>query len=404
MFTGTTPDRLAWNVLIVGLALCVALVGAPLRGQAATTATISMSFQLRSTTCTKAVAQAPNGVTTITADGVIPYSLCIYVEDPSTGLPLDGAPVEVRTTVGTVGMSGTSRYSGFLFTTGGGLTSISYRGDGKSFGGDTAVASYAGGRAFAVETIELTPPAGRYPARVVVSPLDSALIAGNSTHPTAPYASPAPGLDVAVQVIDTGERGVNGQTLLVRSDSARLVANPAFGQTAAVACAGAGAPALILTTADTNRLTRSGVLMPGTANFSVCADSDRAPGEVVIRVESMTTALPTEELRGRHVGRPHTIGMQLDGTALTATVTDAGGQPVVDGTPVHLILPSAAGALSASCLTTRGGVVTATVALAMSPATVVASATYNERGAAASCAAPGSRHIATWLPISRPQP
>ena len=115
-------------------AIGIAIVSDAHIAHAADPATLWMSFQSRSVTCTKAVAQGPSGVTSIPATGDVAYNICIYVEDRATTLPVIGAPVEVRTTVGTVGASGTSRYSGYLITTGSGITSVSYRGDGKKIG------------------------------------------------------------------------------------------------------------------------------------------------------------------------------------------------------------------------------------------------------------------------------
>ena len=388
-------SHLIWFIAtVVALAL-----GAPQVAHAGAPATISLSFQLRSTTCTKAVAQGPSGITSIAATGDLAYNICIYVEDRATGLPVDGVPVEVRTLVGTVGASGTSRYSGILFTAGGGITSISYRGDGKTFGGDTATATYPGGNAAGTATIDLTPPLGRFPTRITVTTPPPPSIAAHATTAGAAYASPATGADLALQVQDADGRGVNGQLLLLQSDQARLVANPGFALTPAAACASATTQALVLTT-TTDRTLRAGLSIPGTVDVAVCAIPDRAPAEVVVIARAITTPLPDAEIRLRHVGRPAAVTARFDGTTIEAAVTDASGNPVADGTPVQLVVPSLAGTVATSCLLTRDGRVATTVALTLPTATAIVVASYQETGAVATCAAPGVRLVATALALS----
>lgn len=367
--------------------------------QATAPATISLSFQYRSTTCTKAVAQGPSALTSIDAGGATAYNICIYVEDRATGLGVDGVPVEVRTIVGTVGASGTSRYSGILFTGSGGITTISYRGDGKTFGGDTAVATYPGGNAAGTATITLTPPLGRFPTHITVTTPQPSNIAATVVTPDRAYVSPSSGADLALQVQDAAGRGVNDHILLVQSEQARLVANPGFALTPAAACAGATTQALMFTTA-TDRILRGGLAIPGTVDLAICAIADRAPSEVVVTAQAITTPLPDVTVRLRHVGRPTAADARFDGTTIEAVVTDADHNPVADDTPVQIVLPTLAGSVATSCLLTRDGRVMTTVALALPAATAIVVASYQEQGAAATCAAPGTRLVVTSLSLS----
>ena len=361
---------------------------------------ISISLQLRATTCTKTLAQSPNAVTSMSADGVsATYSLCVYVENTSTGLPIDGAPVEIRTIVGTVGVSGTARYSGFLFTTGGGVTSISYRGNGRTFGGDTIVATYGGTRAVATTTITLRPAAGRFPTSIVIVNPSTRVIAASRFDSSQAYRSPRVGVNVAVQVQNMNGLGVNNQVLIVRSEGARLVANAAMAQTATAACGATNARALVLTTDAANVLVESGIAMPGTVNFSVCADPEQEGSEVHVLVEAVTVQLPAADLILDSVGRPATISAHFDGNTLTTSVADASGHPVADGTPVRIVLPPSLGTVSSSCVTTRNGAASVAAAVAVPLATALVTADYNEFGAVASCDAPGTRFVATSLPI-----
>jgi hypothetical protein len=390
--------RIAWWLAALIAAVGLAIVGDAHIAHAANPAAIWMSFQFRATSCTKAVAKGPSVVTTVDSTGLL-YSLCIYVEDRTTGLPIDGAPVEVRTTVGTVGTSGTSRYSGFLITAGGGVTLVSYRGDGKTFGTDTAVATYPYGTAVATVNIELPPPLGSTSARIAVTTPSVASIAPTTTASGSAYTSPVPGADLALQVQDADGRGVSGHVILVQSDEARLVANPGFALTPTAACAGATAQALALTTA-TDRALRGGLTLPGTIDLAVCAIPDRPPGQVVVTARSITTPLPDVAVPLRHVGRPWALDARFNGTTIEAVVTDADHQPVVDGTPVQVVLPTLAGTVAASCLLTRDGRVTTTAALALPTATALLVASYAEQGTAPTCASPGARLVVTALPLA----
>jgi hypothetical protein len=390
---------LTWFVAVVA-AVGAVTVGSPQVAHAGAPASVSLSFQLRSTTCTRAVAQGPSGITSVAATGDLAYNICIYVEDRATGLGVDGVPVEVRTIVGTVGASGTSRYSGILFTAGGGITTISYRGDGKTFGGDTAVATYPGGNAAGTATITLTPPLGRFPTRIAVTTPQTSSIAAISTATGTSYVSTAPGTDLALQVQDAEGRGVNGEILLVQSEQARLVANPGFALTAAAACTGATTQALVLTTA-TDRTLREGLSIPGTVDLAICAIPDRAPTEVVVTAQAITKPLPDATVRLRHVARPYAVDARFDGTTIEAVVTDADHNPVADDTPVQIVVPTLAGTVATSCLLTREGRVTTTVALSLPVATAIVVASYQEQGAAATCVAPGTRLVVTALPLAR---
>ncbi len=383
-----------WSLAFAIVLVAIGAMAAPRSVQAASPYTMSMSFQQRTTTCTKAVAESANAVASISADGAAAtYGLCIYVEDSSTGLPVSGGPVEVRTLVGTIGVSGTARYSGFLFTSSSGVATISYRGDGKSFGGDTAIGYYAGTRAVATSSMLLTPAAGRYPTQIAVMAPGATRIASTRTDSLNRYVSPTSGVNVAAQVQDMNQLGVNDQVVLIRADGAMLVSNPGFAQTVTNACAGVTTRALVLTTNATNSLVPSGVAMPGSVDFVVCADTERIAGDISVYVQVVSAVVPNAVLTLEQVGRPAAISASFDGMRLAARVTDVNGRPVVDGTPVQFVLPDVGGALSAPCSTTSKGVASVVAAVGASTATAAVSAGYNESGVAASCAVAGARLI-----------
>lgn len=117
--------------------------------------------------------------------------------------------------------------------------------------------------------------------------------------------------------------------------------------------------------------------------------------------QAITKPLPDATVRLRHVGRPHAVDARFDGTTIEAVLTDADHNPVADDTPVQIVVPTLAGTVAASCLLTREGRVTTTVALSLPVATAIVVASYQEQGAAATCVAPGTRLVVTALPLAR---
>lgn len=364
-----------------------------------------MSFQWRHTTCTEAVAKGPNGLTSIPGDGITPINICLHVEDAATSADLTGVPLEVRVIVGTVGMSGTSKYSGLLFSTAGGIAQISYRGDGTSFGGDTAIATSESGQAVAVAAIDITPPAGRFATRVVTIEAADRVIAAPDARTASAYRSPAPGALMAAQVQDAKGLGVNGHVLLVTARGARLVANPGLALPPAVACAGITAASLVLVTNPTEALVPGGPPRPGAAGFAVCATTDEPPGEALVRIESVSDPLlPAATVTLPVSGRPASIVTRVEDGGTVARVLDADRRPVADGTPVRFAIAPAAGAVSTRCALTRNGETRVVVALDTPLATLAVSAEYATAGAAATCGAPGTGRVEIAVPVASAMP
>ena len=389
-----TGSRVRFIALVLAALLGVAIAGRSSPVHAVQPHVISVSFQPTGTRCTKALAQGPSGITGINAEGAVANVLCAYIEDVATGTPQLNVPVEFRVTVGTVGFSGTSRYSGPVFSTDVGISQISYRGDGKSTGTDTVVATYSAGSAIATATIEVTPAAGRNASRIAVIAPPSRTVAASSTTPGSRYVSPTTGVPIALQVQDWMDRGVNSQVLIVRTDRARVAANPAFAQSTAVLCATATSRALVLTSAATNLLRPEGTPMPGTIDLVLCADADADAGAIVVTAESISDSLPPVTIALHQAGRPAAVTTEVSAGTLTATVIDAAGNPIADGTPVRFLVPPALGMVSTGCVSTRDGTAAVTVELA-EQASVLVVVDYNITGSAATCAAPGTEQITT---------
>jgi hypothetical protein len=89
-------------------------------------------------------------------------------------------------------------------------------------------------------------------------------------------------------------------------------------------------------------------------------------------------------------GRPAKVEATVTGNAITATVTDAAGNAVADGTPIRFTISANAGAVSTACTTSSNGQASSVVALIAASGTVIVSSDYNETGAAATCAVGGA--------------
>ncbi len=401
--TSARPKRIAHLLARLVLAAFLGVIAASIvRGTPAHAVqphALYVSYQPTGTRCTKALAQGPNGITTVDAEGARAIVLCAYIEDVATGTPQMGLPVEFRVTVGTVGFSGTSRYSGPVFSTDAGISQISYRGDGKSFGTDTVIVRYEAGNAIATTTIEVAPAAGRTGSRIVVTDPPSRIVAPSGTSTEARYVSPMTGVPIALQVQDWMERGVNNQVLIIRTDRGTLAANPGFAQSTATLCATARSRALVLTSAATNLLRPTGPPMPGTIDLVVCADPEAEPGAILVTAESITGALSPVTIALRQAGRPAAVTVEAREHTVTATVSDAVGNPLADGTPVRFILPPVLGSLSAGCVLTRDGAASVAVS-SVEEAVVLVVVDYHVTGSVAStCAAPGTEQLTTSVRV-----
>jgi len=93
-------------------------------------------------------------------------------------------------------------------------------------------------------------------------------------------------------------------------------------------------------------------------------------------------------------GRPAKVEAKVTGNAITATVTDAAGNNVADGTPIRFTISANAGAVSTACTTSSNGQASSVVALIAASGTVIVSSDFNETGVAATCGAAGTQQVA----------
>ncbi len=293
---------------------------------------LSVSVQPTGTSCTEVLAKGPSTVTRIAADRLNSVVLCAHIEDLATRTDQPNIAVEFRTTVGTVGSSGTAHYSGPVFSSSAGIAQISYRGDGTSTGTDTVLVSYEPGRALAIATIEITAATGRVPAVLVALAPAVRAIAPTIMRPGEEYASPTTGTAVGLQVRDANGLGVNGVVLAVRTDRGALVANPALAEPTASLCAGARARTITLVSAATNVLAPGGAPTPGTADFVVCASPEDPPGRIAVTVEALTAVLAPVALTLTQAGPPAAVEVRSEAGLVRART---GGRGAVDGLHSH---------------------------------------------------------------------
>ncbi|MEI6666022.1 MAG: hypothetical protein WCL53_07695 [Chloroflexota bacterium] len=384
--------------LVILLALLVA--ASPVPAHADQFNSISVSFQPTGTRCTEALAKGPNGITSVSASNVFAIVLCAHVEDAGTGIAQAGRPVEFNVSMGTVGASGTSRYSGIVFSTADGIAQISYRGDGKNHGPDTVVVTDQGGHAIATETIQLTPASGVTAAKIIVVDPSAHAMAIGTTQGDEAYSSPTVGIPLAVQVQDWKGLGVNNQVMLVSTDRGTVVSNPGWARSARDVCPGSTSKAIVLTSASTNVLAPLDLPMPGTADFVVCAGRDEEPGPVRVTLENISARVEAATITVTQAGKPSMITTAVNGTTVKATITDAAGAPVADDTPIRFTIPSATGMVSRTCLLSRNGEASVMVGLDAVEAAVLVTAEYNTAGAAATCTAPGSQRLTAFAAVS----
>jgi len=239
----------------------------------------------------------------------------------------------------------------------------------------------------------------------VVSPPVIAL--GQTVTTSTPnYQSPTLGLGtfMAAQVTDAAGLGVNTQTILVTTDRGVVIASPAFAVSIATACGANGqggtavAKSITLTTAGTELLTVGGAVTPGAADFILCGTDN--PGKANITVQNISTAMTNGTATVTIAGRPAKISAVASGNAIVATVTDAGGNNVADGTPIRFTMSASAGAVSVSCTTSTNGVASSVVALIAATGTVIVSSDWSEAvGTQASCGTAGTQQLAASVAV-----
>jgi len=335
----------------------------------------------------------------VPSDGSAGWVMCALVLD-DVGNPAAGAGVTFSTSIGIVS-TGTAK-TVLAVSNSTGYSTTTYRGQGNAAATDTVVASYALKNAVGTQSVTLLAPSGGTAAKIVASTPDKLAFAPTITGTSANYVTTQSGSDLTLRAVDSAGLGVNSQVLLVTVDRGYVIQDAAYGAfgTTALACAAANAKSITTTTGAANKDVRGGSTGSGYANVVICGYSSDAPGKVTVTVSNVSTSMANATVTATMAGTPAKVDAKATGNTITATVTDAGGNNVADGTPVRFTISANAGAVSSLCGSTVNGQATSVVALVGATGTVIVSTDWNESGAAATCAtAAGTKTVAASVTV-----
>ena len=323
-------------------------------------------------------------------------ALCTFNAD-AAGAAAPSLPVAFSVSQGVVS-TGTAKSTTALSSSTG-LAATNYRGSGNTVTTDTAIASNTSINQVSTITISLTAPTGNTASKLVVNAPSILAIAPTVTNTSPNYQSPNIGADVSVQVQDSAGLGVNGQTILISVDRGAVVLNSAYGTAIATICNGATAKSATGTSASGVATRGAGTNTAGIVQVTVCGNQTDAPGKVTVTAQNVTTTMANATTTISHAGRPAKVEATATGNAITAKVTDAGGNNVADGTPIRFTISANAGASSTACTTSTNGQASSVIALIAATGTVIVSTDWNETGVAATCGVAGAQQAAASVTV-----
>ena len=358
---------------------------------------INLAMVAVSTNCLRGaalVAVTPS----LPADGSQSNLLCAAMTDANSN-PVTNTPITFTVSNGIVS-TGTAKTVA-VFTSASstantaGTASTAYRGAGGAQTTDTAVAT-APSATSAVGTlsIALTVPSGNTASKLAFGSFTQNAIASTVTNVSPGYVSPDFGTSGSVQVQDGSGLGVNSQSVQLTVDRGAIVT----GTNAA--CAGVTQKSIILTSSSQAPVA-NGTAQAGTVVFTVCGNQLDAPGKLTVTASNVTTTMANATGTISLAGRPAKIAGTATGNTIVATVTDAGGNNVADGTVVRFTMSTNASATSTACTTTTNGTATTVVALIAATGSVIASTDWNESGAIApGCSASAAGNTVPQVTVS----
>ena len=305
-------------------------------------------------------------------------AICAWVAD-ATGVATIGIPFTFTVSLGVVS-TGVAKSTIVLSTGTGGTTGAgctNYRGGGGIASTDTAIVSNSSINQVATLPITLTSPTGNTASKLAITAPTQSSVSATQTNVSPGYTSPVTGTNFSVQVTDSAGLGVNGQVILISVDKGALVAG--FFKVCGTAKAVTG-------TGVTAALTPSGTAVAGTIQLTYCGNQNDPVGQATITASNISTSMANVSSTVATAGRPAKITAAFANGTVAATVTDANGNNVADGTPVQFTISSTAGAVSNTCTTTTSGKASSAVSLNSGSGSVIVTASYNESGSAAGCA------------------
>ncbi len=374
---GVRPDTAATstgNVALTGTGATAEAAAIVLTAGGSMTAAYSLtalSLLAPGSTCdATGMANALSQPVSVPADGSAGWVICTLIKDDA-GNPAGGAGVTFTVSLGIVS-TGTGK-TVMAISNATGYATTAYRGSGNVAATDTLIATYTLKNAVITQSATLAAGSGGTASKITVGAPNILAVASVVTAASPGYVSPTFGTRPFVRVLDASGVGVNGQVVLISIDRGSLVAG------LDTACAGVTAKSITGTTAAAV-VVPSGASEAGAIAFTMCTNQLDAPGKATITAQNISTTMANATLSVSNAGRPANITATAVNSAVTATIVDAGGNNVADGTVVRFTMSSQAGAVSSSCSSTTNGKATTVAALIAATGTVIVSTDWNESG------------------------
>ena len=315
-------------------------------------------------------------------------ALCAFAATTVPGTATVGLPITFTVSLGVVS-TGTAK-SAVAVTGTTGSVCTNYRGGGGVAATDTAIGSNSlVSNVVDTLSITLTAPTGSTAAKLTMTAPSNNAVAPTVTNT---FISATTCTNFSVHVTDSAGLGVNSQVVLITVDKGALTAGFQGSISTAKAVTGTSAtgPLVYL----------DGVNKAGVIPMTFCGNQLDAAGKATITAQNISTSMANVTSTVTSGRQPGIIKATVEGGVIKATVTDASGNVVADGTPIQFTISSQAGAVSSACTVSSNGVASSAVALVSSTASVIVTASYATSGSAATCAATGSETVSATVVVT----
>ena len=315
-------------------------------------------------------------------------ALCAFAATTVPGTATVGLPITFTVSLGVVS-TGTAK-SAVAVTGTTGSVCTNYRGGGGVAATDTAIGSNSlVSNVVDTLSVTLTAPTGSTAAKMTMTAPSNTAVAPTVTNT---FISATTCTNFSVQVTDSAGLGVNSQVVLITVDKGALTAGFQGSISTAKAVTG--------TSATGPRVYLDGVNKAGVIPMTFCGNQLDAAGKATITAQNISTSMANVTSTVTSGRQPGIIKATVEGGVIKATVTDASGNVVADGTPIQFTISSQAGAVSSACTVSSNGVASSAVALVSSTASVIVTASYATSGSAATCAATGSETVSATVVVT----
>ncbi|MDA0301678.1 MAG: hypothetical protein O2822_04050 [Chloroflexi bacterium] len=325
----------------------------------------------------------------VPADGTISTSVTAQLRDANSAI-VTNTPVAWTVSLGKVS-TGSAKTGTSITSATTGNAAQTYRGAGGVAATDTIIATVSTLNVVGTLSMPMVTSTGTTASTTVINAPQSLAVAATVTSVSPGYISGQTGTNLSVKVSDAAGLGVNGQVILITADKGFVMNGHS------VACPGstkAVSPTTATLAPIPGATTEAGIIQ-----LTYCGNQLDAAGTATLTAQNVTTSMANATQTISMAGRPSKVEATVTGTAITASVMDAAGNAVADGTPIRFTMSANAGAVSTACTTTSNGKASAVVALIAASGTVIVSSDFNETGTAATCAASGTQQVATSVMV-----